>query len=197
MSKFMDLRVVKTRRLIRDSLIELIEEKGFDNITINNISERAQINRSTFYLHYVDKYELLNKTIDDALEKLFSLVAPETHIRENKLEYNSFKENIETILETIAEDGCFYKTMLGKNGIINFRQRMESILQQKLGQSFQIQTLIPKELFLQLISSLYMGAIIWWVNNDMSYSSNFMAEQLVKMMTLEPIKIAGLISVED
>lgn len=197
MSKNMDLRVLKTQKLIRDSFIELIGEKGFAGITINDISNRAQINRSTFYLHYTDKYELLDKTVDEALVKLFALVAPEAHIKERNLEFDSFTQNIQMILKTIADDALFYKTMLGDNGMPDIRKKMANILKQKLGQSFHEQALIPKDLFLELLSSLYMGAITWWLSNDMAYSPAYMAEQLIKMLTLGPIKVAGLVSAES
>lgn len=50
MSSDHDLRVIKTRRLIKDAFVKLSGEKGFKNITVNDISDKAMINRSTFYL---------------------------------------------------------------------------------------------------------------------------------------------------
>ena len=58
MSKI-DLRIVKTKKLLRKSLVDLLKEKSFDNITITDICNKALINRSTFYSHFNDKYELL------------------------------------------------------------------------------------------------------------------------------------------
>ena len=57
----MDRRIQKTRQLIMNTFIDLLAEKGFEKITINDISERANINRGTVYLHYVDKFDLLDK----------------------------------------------------------------------------------------------------------------------------------------
>jgi AcrR family transcriptional regulator len=197
MSKSIDLRVLKTRKLIRDSFIELINKKSFETITINDISTKAQINRSTFYLHYTDKYELLDKTVKEAIDKLLVLVAPEAHIHGRNLEFYSFTQNIQTILRIIADDALLYKAMLGDNGMIDTRKKLATILKQKLRQSFHDQTLIPKELFLELLSSLYMGSITWWLNNDMAYSPAYMAEQLVKMLTMGPVKVAGLVSYDE
>ncbi|MBP2660795.1 MAG: hypothetical protein H6Q69_3827 [Firmicutes bacterium] len=197
MSKNSDLRVTKTRKLIRDSFITLISEKSFESITINDISQEAQINRSTFYLHYTDKYELLEKTVDETFEKLVVLIAPEAHIQGRNLEFYSFSQNIQAILKTIADDALFYKTILVNNEMVHIRQKMANILKRKLGQSFHEQTLIPTDLFLELLTSLYIGAFSWWLTNDMAYSPAYMADQLIKMLTMGPIKVAGLVSYDD
>ncbi len=193
MSKETDLRVLKTHKLIRSSFLNLIDEKGFECITINDIAKKAQINRSTFYLHYCDKYDLLDRTVDETLGKLLGLVASEAHIRGRNLDIDSFTQNIQAILKLIAEDALFYKTIFGENGMSGIRKKMMDILKQKLAQSFREETLIPKELFLELITSLYMGAIDWWLSQEMAYSPSYMAQQLVKTLTMGPAKVSGLI----
>lgn len=58
-----DPRVTRTRKLIRDALTSLIAEKSFEAITVQDIAERATINRGTFYLHYTDKFALLDASV--------------------------------------------------------------------------------------------------------------------------------------
>ncbi|MBO7743093.1 TetR/AcrR family transcriptional regulator [Paenibacillus sp. MWE-103] len=65
-----DRRIIKTREAINKALIELMSEKSFENITINDIAEKANLNRGTLYLHYTDKYDLLDKCIKDHLGNL-------------------------------------------------------------------------------------------------------------------------------
>lgn len=60
----MDRRIQKTRQAIMNTLVDLLTEEGFDKITINDIADRANINRGTVYLHYVDKFDLLDKCIE-------------------------------------------------------------------------------------------------------------------------------------
>lgn len=62
-----DLRAVRTRKYIIEAFIELIEEKKFSNITINEISTKAMINRATFYRHFLDKYDLMDTVIKENL----------------------------------------------------------------------------------------------------------------------------------
>ena len=53
-----DLRIKRTQKSIKNAFYELIEEKGFDHISVKDITERAMISRNTFYLHYNDKFDL-------------------------------------------------------------------------------------------------------------------------------------------
>ena len=72
MEKRIDLRIVKTRNNLYQTLISLMSDKPFEEIKVSDICEKALVNRSTFYSHYSDKYELLSSLIDtlkDSLEK--------------------------------------------------------------------------------------------------------------------------------
>ena len=59
MEKKTDLRIIKTKKVIYEALIDLMKEKTFEEIKVSDICNKALINRSTFYAHYEDKYELL------------------------------------------------------------------------------------------------------------------------------------------
>ncbi|MEZ2081630.1 TetR family transcriptional regulator, partial [Staphylococcus aureus] len=65
-----DLRVVKTRASIKKAFMTLLFEKDFDTISIKEITEFAQIGRKTFYLHYIDKYDLLDQIVSEKLIEL-------------------------------------------------------------------------------------------------------------------------------
>ncbi|PWW02427.1 TetR family transcriptional regulator [Paenibacillus cellulosilyticus] len=64
-----DPRAKKTRRSLRNALIELLAEKEFSSITIQHITDRAELNRATFYGHFQDKFELLDETLGELLEE--------------------------------------------------------------------------------------------------------------------------------
>lgn len=187
-----DLRIIKTRKLIRDAFVKLVDIKGFNGITINNIADMAMINRSTFYLHYTDKYDLLQQTMEEAIQNILQLVAPQAHIIDGKLEYDSFVQNISSILKTVENDALLYKIILNDKEMLGISKKFENALIEKLDICFPDNILISRDLFLELITSLYMSAIRWWLNNDMKYSSNFIAEQLVKLLVAGPCKTVGI-----
>lgn len=62
----LDPRIKRTRKLIQQAFNELLAEKGFGNITVQDVTERAEVNRATFYAHYPDKFALLEETIRQA-----------------------------------------------------------------------------------------------------------------------------------
>ncbi len=70
MSKKTDLRILRSKHSIREAFIQLLNEKGYEAITIQDIADKAMINRNTFYLHYQNKPDLLNTCIDELLKKV-------------------------------------------------------------------------------------------------------------------------------
>lgn len=69
MEKTMDPRIIRTRQLIMDAFMQLTVEKDFKNITIKDITSRATVNRATFYYHFFDKYDLLEKVLAEDVLK--------------------------------------------------------------------------------------------------------------------------------
>lgn len=71
-----DSQIMRTRNLIQKAFLSLANEKSFENITVKDISERASVNRSTFYAHFEDKYNLLDSFISD---KFMAIVSSRIH----------------------------------------------------------------------------------------------------------------------
>lgn len=63
-----DKRIIKTRKSLKNAMIEMLEEKDFEHISITELCKTADISRITFYSHYGDKYVLLNEIFDDMLQ---------------------------------------------------------------------------------------------------------------------------------
>lgn len=73
----MDLRVMRTREAIRNALVDLIEEKGFESTSVKDITSKAKINRSTFYAHYQDKFDLMNTWLDEVILQMYNIATQE------------------------------------------------------------------------------------------------------------------------
>src|SRR5260370_2188555 len=69
-----NLRVRRTQKLLREALIELIEEGGFEALTIGEITERAMVSRAAFYRNYQDKYDLVEQIFEEAMSALLSAI---------------------------------------------------------------------------------------------------------------------------
>ena len=65
-----DRRIRRTKKLLKQALAQLMDEKDFKDITVKDITERADLNRDTFYLHYTDTYDILNKIEDEILKNI-------------------------------------------------------------------------------------------------------------------------------
>ena len=68
----MDLRIKKTKRAIRNAFYELIKEKPLEKITVREIAERAEINKTTFYAHYETVYDLVDQLEQEAVAEVIS-----------------------------------------------------------------------------------------------------------------------------
>jgi AcrR family transcriptional regulator len=93
--KSVDLRVRRTRHLLQQAFIELMAEKGFQAITVQDIAKRAMVNRATFYDHFVDKYALLEHSISEWFKQTLHSKAPQN------FEFST--ENLEFLILTTCE----------------------------------------------------------------------------------------------
>src|SRR6476660_177111 len=103
-----NLRLRRTRKLLREALIELIEERGFDALTIGELTERAMVSRAAFYRNYRDKYDLVEQIFAEAMSALVAVVG------------NLGREHPPgiwvTFFEHIATYERLYRALLGKQG---------------------------------------------------------------------------------
>lgn len=112
----LDLRIKRTQKAIKEALFALIEEKGFEHISVKDITDRAMISRNTFYLHYSDKYDLLNKICDELTRKLFFGVGKQ--IRKTQrldISIESAAKIIQMGAATISEDKDAYRVLLASS----------------------------------------------------------------------------------
>lgn len=90
-----DLRIRRTRQLLRDAFMELLAEKDFQSVTVQDIAERANVNRTTFYDHFVDKYALLEDAIRDGFQRA---------LLDNNLQDAPFTAgNLQRLIETTCD----------------------------------------------------------------------------------------------
>lgn len=161
-----DLRIQKTQKSIKQAFFELIEEEGFDHISVKDITARAMISRNTFYLHYSDKFDLLNKIL---VFKLFLGVGKQLRRETRKLRVDTYgaASVIKMGIKTIEEDREAYRILLTSSGSDLLTQK----LQQAIRRAFDlIKSDIDSisEYSLQYIISGICGIIKYHVTHEYS-----------------------------
>ena len=180
-----DPRVLRTRKLLRNALLDLIPEKGYSAITIQDITDRATLNRATFYLHYRDKLELL----EDAFQVIMAdaaLLPPD----DGSVGLESALVSIEGIFDHIAKHDGFFRVMLGEEKVPEFSNRIHAYIE-SVGvlwfnalQPDEEEILVPPELAVIFLGSAVEGLLVWWLENEMPYSSRYMSIQVMRLTAL-------------
>ncbi|MCU7556995.1 TetR/AcrR family transcriptional regulator [Macrococcus capreoli] len=186
-----DRRVRKTKQSIRTAVLELMLEKPFDNITVNDIAEKADINRGTFYLHYVDKYELLEKIEDEMIQKFITIqrmMDVSQIIEEDSLFQEVF---IKKIMHILKDDKLFFKVMLHPNLNTTFEYKFRKIIQENFERMIDLETIqgIPFNYYFAFVSSAQIGVIKQWVRSDMQETPEQIAQFAYEMAYNGPIRL--------
>ena len=190
-SKTMDRRVRRTRHALQDALIQLILENGYDSVTIEEITDRADLGRTTFYLHFKDKEELLMHAIDticeDFIEKHSTLLEA-IDIHEDalkKLRYNLDDRILYQIFVHARENADLYKVMLRGEGGPRATRRFANIIQdetvKRLNQIKGLEIKVPVEIFAVNFSGMLMELVTWWLEEDQPYAIEKMVAYFQQM----------------
>jgi AcrR family transcriptional regulator len=184
---FVDRRIEKTRQVIMNTFIDLLAEKGFEKITIIDIAERANINRGTFYLHYVDKFDLLDKCIETYIELLLQYCA-------NSTDKNLSERAFQSVFEYLEKNFAIYKLLLSNEGFGFFRSRLYSIIVQTVNEVGVIKSksiVSSNDLTTHFLASGFIGVLEWWINNSMPCSVQEVTEQLMFLLKPHTKEIAS------
>ncbi|MDC3418044.1 TetR/AcrR family transcriptional regulator [Aquibacillus salsiterrae] len=178
-----DLRVVRTRYMLKNALIELLQEVDVKKITVNRLAQRATINRVTFYHHYHDISDMLEKLADEMIDEISEVLGEPAAAPESNHEQNL--EMLEKFLCHVAENAKFYQTILGSRGIPIFKDRLVTFLTRwmvmridsKGSNSFIQKAEIQKDILLWYDSAAIIGTIEAWLRNGMPYTPAYLAKQ--------------------
>lgn len=166
--------------MLWEALIALIQEKEYSKITIQDIADRANVNRVTFYLHYRDKKDLLVSNVEVIFNDLNSKITPLTG---DKFRLDIPLEGMTLVYRYIAENAKFYRIILGENGIPFLVNRFRKYLTEVAIQRFQLVATeeskgrIPLEIVAQYAAGALIGLITWWLENDMPIPPEEFARQ--------------------
>ncbi len=120
-----DRRSRRSRRLLKEGLLQLMQEKRFSEITVRDITERMDLNRGTFYLHYPDTAALLQSVEEDMLEEAQVLV--DAHMAESTAE-RTLRPVLLPILDYVVEHRTTIGTLLDSNSASGFVGRLQKLI---------------------------------------------------------------------
>lgn len=186
-----DRRILKSREAIKKAFIELISEKSIDHITIKDIADKANVNRRTIYLHYIDKYDLLDKLIEEHIKKLREIceTTSETDILNGSPGW----------FEYFKSHYSFFSAMLASKGSPFFRSRFLELVIEDVKNGYYIterkNSRLNTDVILQFFGTACVGAVEWWFKNEMPYPPIVMEEQI--MILLDSIERLPQFSEEE
>ena len=181
-----DRRIQRTRKLLRESMLQLILEQGYDDISIQDVTDKANLGRATFYLHYREKDDLLADVMRLQFEEFVSVAPPIISPKTKTLDPKRIQQ-----LFDFAESryDLFRIMMIGKGSMVASRYLQQAIRDgykrdiDRMQEQYGIVPIIPRD----FIENYYAGALIslifWWLDNEMPYTSEEMADMYLKVST--------------
>jgi len=172
-----------TKMMLKDSLIELMKEKPIPQITIKELCEKADINRSTFYVHYADQYQLLKSIEDETLSWVKEIIAGFS----GKLEKKDFIMNIEKIFEYLIENKNHIQVLMSEQGDIDFQRNLLIFIYEQCGTWLMNDLgadVSKSELYFVFLVNGSVGLVQHWLKTGMVETAREMSEFIYGMTYL-------------
>src|SRR5579859_2918132 len=167
-----NLRVRRTQKLLREALIELIEERGFEALTIGEITGRAMVSRAAFYRNYQDKYDLVEQIFEEAMSALLNAVGDLGREHPSEIWVAFF--------EHIAHYDRLYRALLGRKGSPWFVRKMRASLADLVRERGRLPHgpdanarpvhTFTDEFVPDLVAAMFVEAITWWLEQERPYT---------------------------
>lgn len=166
-----DRRVKRTQRLLGEAFVELMLEKGYDNVTIRDITARADTAYATFFRHYKSKDEILLQRVDASMNELEKLTT--------QLQGHYYLHMGVMLFEHMQQNSTFYRRLFES---MSFSRH----LQQRLAENFLVQSRkristpeeppLPAEIVANHMAAALLALMQWWLTHRQPYSPQRMAE---------------------
>lgn len=157
---------IKTEKLLDDTFIDILSTKPLHKISVKEITTKANLSRGTFYLHYEDKYSILEKIEETMLREL--LMVNSTFYKFNFFNHDS-NEPFPYFEETyiwVLNNKKYLKALLGTYGNPNFTLKWKSYISDYFMRTFENNGVYikNKDIVSVMVSSMLMDAIIYWIH---------------------------------
>lgn len=178
-----DRRVRKTRRQLRECLITLLKEKKVQDITVRELTDMVDLNRGTFYLHYKDVFDLLEKTEAELQEDFNQLVCKHDAVDLKQRPSVIFNE----IYSLVYDNADLIEILLGENGDLNFVNRLKQLIREKCLKDwmevFRSGNAAAFDAFFSFIVSGCIGLVQYWLQTGLKETPEQMAKLTEHIIT--------------
>jgi AcrR family transcriptional regulator len=179
-----DKRIKRSKKYLKNALLDLLEIKALKEITITDIVQKADVNRGTFYKHYQCKEDLLEELIDDVLSDLTrSFQAPYRNIKTFNI--NHLSASTIQIFQHVFQYKKFYELIIKTNVLPGYQDKICKVIKKLTLQDFlnnEENSQINRDLYASYHAYAILGLIIEWVKGGFKYSPDYMAEQLLAII---------------
>lgn len=190
-----DRRIARSKRALRTALIELMEERGLDNVSVNDLCARADLNRGTFYNHFHDKDDLLTTLEDEIIDDLERIQDQMKGLTVMDLvRYRTRKQPLPFLVDLfdyLREQGDFLHAVTGPGGDIRFAPRLRdsvcaNLIQSILHERYRENPTPFVEYYVAFFATAYLGVIEHWIETGMKESSEEMALIAMRLFFIKP-----------
>lgn len=191
-----------TNQKIVDALVKIGMNKKLDDITVSQIVKVAGISRGTFYLHYLDKKELVVKLRGDIIFEVHHILSREMSQTMNRWWFDSRHEPypvITDILSFAADNKKLLKFLLGTNGDTklyrDINDELEASIIEELSSikmTTKFRSGIPRRYAIKVIVSGIMTVITTWIVEDDSLSVEEVSKLIMNLLFLSPYEMLGI-----
>ncbi len=190
-----DRRVQRTRPLLERALLELIEEQDYESITIQQITDRANMGRATFYLHYRNKEQLLLETVQKLQKELTQQLQPLSP-QDLLSEGQTLSEKI---FQHVAHYRHLYRVLLSERGAAIAKNRLMADLTQQ-AEHFAVNPLlqmvdkpaVSANFLASYLSGTIYAAITWWLDHQQQKTPEEMGSLVRKLTTPGMLLVLGI-----
>jgi AcrR family transcriptional regulator len=184
-----DRRVQRTRNMLFEALLDLMIEKGYDAITVQDIIDRANIGRSTFYSHFLDKEQLLLAN----LEQLREFLKQQCVMQPLPTESGGYRFGFSlAMLQHVQSHKHIYRAVAGKqSGVLvlyHVKRMLSEIAREEIALLLPSSTSskIPQDVAIEFVVNTFWSILTWWMEQNMPYSATEM-DQMFHTLTLSGI----------
>ena len=179
----MDKREEKTINKIHSSFVNLINQKDYDSITIQDILDDSNISRSTFYSHYKTKDDLLLHVSNHIFEHVFSKTLEEEKTHDfSKDTFFNYRHLIEHIFYHVRDEKELFKGIMKSNGtkifMIEFRKQLFKLVDSYYS-NYPYNGRVPLELKKSLAVENFIVILNYWIDNDLKESPEDVADHFM------------------